>query len=139
MKHIFLSATLALIGSCNQVVHHNMIDNLWKIRKVEILKNSELKKVIDTGYQFWSFKKKSTIEIFDAGKIQNVLHVRIGNSIIRSYDVKGDLQDVFVISEIGDDNLALSSKKKLDDAEYNIVYYLDKVKDSTSGKIPAFH
>jgi len=139
MKHILLSAALVLVGSCSQTAHHNMIDSLWKIRKVEILKNRELKKVIDTGFQYWSFRKKSTIEIFDASKIQNILHVRIGNSTIRSYNVKGDLQDEFVICEIGDDNLALSSKKKMENAEYNVIYYLDKVKDSATDKMQQTH
>jgi hypothetical protein len=137
MKSIFLTAGIVIISifSCHQTASPALINSLWKIRKVEILKNNQLKKTIDTGYQYWSFKKKSMIEIFNTGKIQNVLHVQIGNSSIRSYDVKGKLQEEFVIEEMGDDNMALSSKKKVENAEYNVIYYLDKVKDTAEDKL----
>jgi hypothetical protein len=123
---------ILVLCSCGSNVNTGLANGLWKIRKVQILKDSELKKTIDTGYQYWNFQKRSTIEIFDAQKIHNVLHIKIGNSTIRSYDVKGNLQDEFVIEEIDNNNMALSSKKKVDDSEYNIIYFLDKVKDTSS-------
>lgn len=100
------------------------------MRKVEIRQNNELKKLIDTGSQYWSFKNPSLIEIFDTHRIQNVLHIRIGNTSIKSYDNHGALQDEFLIKKINDNNVALFSKKKVEDAEYHIIYYLDKVKDA---------
>jgi hypothetical protein len=99
------------------------------MRKVEILKNNQLTKVIDTGSQYWSFKKPSLIEIFDMHRIQNILHISIGHKSIRSYDNNGALQDEYTIKTINDDNIALFTKKKVEDAEYNVIYYLDKVKD----------
>jgi hypothetical protein len=138
---ISLSACFVILSmfSCHQTASPAFVNSLWKIRKVEILKNNQLKKTIDTGYQYWSFKKKSTIEIFNTNKIQNVLRVKIGNSTIRSYDVKGNIQDEFVIKEMDDDNMALSSKKKVDDGEYNVIYYLDNVKDSAEDKLKQGH
>jgi hypothetical protein len=134
-KRFWITACMiAVLFSCGSDVNSGFANGLWKIRKVQILKNKELKKTIDTGFQYWSFQKRSTIEIFDAHKIHNVLHVKIGNSTIRSYDVKGNLQDEFVIQEISNNNMALSSKKTVDDSEYNIIYFLDKVKD-TSNKL----
>lgn len=136
MKLISLTACLFLmVFSCNQTSSSALAHSLWKMRKVEILKNNELKKVIDTGSQYWNFKTASLIEIFDTHRIQNILHIRISNKSIRSYDNSGALQDEFMIRHLTDDTVALFSKKKTDDAEYNVIYYLDKVKDASAEEI----
>lgn len=135
MKYISLTICLCILYSCYQSKKSNVTDGLWRIRKVEVLKNNELKKVIDTGYQYWNFNKKSMIEIFDTHKIQNVLHIKIADRSIKSYNNQGDLQDEFFVHEINDNSLSLSSCKKLDNQEYNIVYYLNKVRDTTAETI----
>ena len=133
---ISLAACVFLfVFSCHQTSEQGLANCLWKMRRVEILKDNELKKVIDTGSQYWSFKKPSLIEIFDTHRIQNILHISIGNKSIRSYDNMGALQDEFLIKQINDNNVALFSKKKVEDAVYNIIYYLDKVKDSDANEI----
>lgn len=104
----------------------------WKMRRVEIRKDHELQKVIDTGYQLWSFKKPSLLEISDANKIQNILHVKLGRSSIRSYDSKGVLQDEFQVMELAGDCCSLTSKKTLNDIQYDVVYYLDKIADTAT-------
>lgn len=124
-----------MVFSCNQTSSSALANSLWRMRKVEILKNNELQKVIDTGSQYWNFKTASLIEIFDSHRIQNILHIHIGNKSIRSYDNSGTLQDEFMIKKIADDTVALSSKKKTEDAEYNVIYYLDKVKDHSTPEI----
>jgi hypothetical protein len=102
---------------------------------VEIRKDNEVKKIIDTGSQFWSFKKRSLIEIFDMHRIQNILHIKMGSASIRSFDNRGSLQDEFIINKMDDNCIALHSTKTVEDAKYDIIYYLDKVKDSTAEEI----
>jgi hypothetical protein len=125
---------LALFFACHQNKVSDFNNGLWKIRKIEILKDHQLKKVIDTGYQLWSFKK-SLIKIFNLYKLQNTLHVRIDSSSIKSYNTSGALQDEFLIQKLNGNGLALLSKKKILDAEYYIVYYLDKVRDTTAEEL----
>jgi hypothetical protein len=136
MKSISLTACMIIIVfSCSQAGNSDLTGHLWKIHRVEILKNNELKKVIDTGYQYWSFKNTSLIEIWNTEKIQKVLHFKMSKGSIKTYDTSGALQDEFFIERMGQDNMALSAHKKIEDAEYNIVYYLDKVKDTTAEDI----
>jgi hypothetical protein len=132
MRYSLTAFICILFIGCNR---SNEFSGLWKIRKVEILKNNELNKVIDTGEQYWCFRRKAVIEIFDKHKMQNTLHVKIGDSSIKSFDAAGHLQDEFIIHKVDDSNLALASSKKLDDDNYNVIYYLDKVKDTSAREI----
>jgi hypothetical protein len=126
---------ISIVFSCTQPANSSLINKLWKIRKVEILRNNKLEKVIDTGYQYWSFKTTSIIEILNPQRVQNVLHVKMSGSSMRTYDTSGTFQDEFTIQKIDEDNMALSAHKKIEDAEYSIVYYLDQVKDTTAEDI----
>lgn len=136
MKIISLAACLLFICfSCRRSIKTDLMNGLWKIRKVEIWKDNEVEKIIDTGNQFWSFGNSSQIEIFDTHKIQNILHVKMGAGSIRSYDSGGALKDEFIIQQLNEGIFALSSKQKVLDDEYNIIYYLCKVKDSTAEEI----
>lgn len=130
MRRISLTACIAAIMcSCNQNAHPELMNGLWKIRKVEILKDHELKIVIDTAYQLWSFKRPSIIEIIDKGRTKNILHIKMDSSSIRSYDKNGKLKEEFMIRSINNGNVTLASKQKVEDEEYHIIYYLDRVKD----------
>jgi hypothetical protein len=138
MKFIALTACLCTaLFSCRQANNTDLTKSLWKIRKVEIWKDNEVAKVIDTGSQFWSFEKKSMIEIFDKHRVQNVLHIKMSTGSIRSYDTSGSLQDEFFIQQLDKECLALSSRKKIMQSAYNIIYYLDRVRDTTAGEIKA--
>jgi hypothetical protein len=131
-KMISLTALVCIIVSCHQAVKKQEFEKgVWKIRKVEILKDNQLKKVLDTGSQYWSFQKASLIEIFNTRKIQNILHIKMNPGCIRCYDDTGALQDELSIREIDNNAIALSSKKKVESGVYDIIYYLDKVKDTS--------
>jgi hypothetical protein len=123
---------LMLLCSCNR---RDDFSGLWKIRKVEILKNNELKKVIDTGYQYWSFARRTVIEIFDRQKVQKVLHVQIGHATIRSYKPNGQVDDEFLVRKLSRERLALTSHQHVRDDKYNIIYYLDRVRDTSVSDI----
>src|SRR5687768_15402754 len=94
---------LMLLLSCQRT--DDDFSGLWKIRKVEILKNNELKKVIDTGYQYWNFGRRSVIEIFERQKVQNTLHVKIGLKTIKIFKLNGQLENEFVISKVSREKL----------------------------------
>jgi hypothetical protein len=123
---------LMLLCSCHR---RDDFSGLWKIRKVEILKNDELKKVIDTGYQYWSFARRTVIEIFDRNKVQNTLHVQIGINTIKSYRVNGQLDEEFLIRKVSRGRLALTSQQNVKEDKYNIIYYLDRIRDTSANDI----
>jgi hypothetical protein len=123
---------LMLLGSCHG---RDEFSGLWKIRKVEIFRNNELKKVIDTGYQCWSFARRTVIEILDRDKVQNTLHVQIDLNTIKSYKPNGQLEDEFLIRKVSRGRLALTSHQQVEDDKYNIIYYLDRVKDTSVSDI----
>lgn len=127
MKFLYAITILTLLFSCGQ---RDEFAGLWKIRKVEIHKNNELKKVIDTGFQYWNFKKRSTISIFDKHKVQNTLRIRIRPGVITSLSATGEVQEEFLIQELKRNSLALSSKKRVDEDDYDVFYYFDRVRDT---------
>ena len=102
---------------------------IWKLEKIEVLQNNELKKIIEAGYQYWKFYKADSIEIFNDELVQKCLKIKADNDSFRSIDRgTGNVIDEFVIEKFNKQELELSSRKKLDQLEYTVVYYLEKVK-----------
>ena len=102
--------------------------------KVEIMQDAELKKTIYSDYQYWSINGR--IEIFDTSRLQNTLHIKMNKKSFNSIDPgTGFIRDEFVIEKINPRHLELCSRKKIDQAEYSIFYYLDKVDDSSAKEI----
>lgn len=111
-----------------------MLRGLWKVERVEILENSELRKTIYSDAQYWSINGR--IEIFDTSKLQNTLHIKLHPKSISSFDPgTGFIRDEFMIEKLNPRHLELCSRKKIDQAEYSIFYYLNKVDDSTAIEI----
>jgi hypothetical protein len=125
-----------LATACHHGGESPLMSGLWKIRKVEVLKNNTLQKVIDTGCQYWSFAHRCNLRIFDTHRLQNNLHICFKKNTFQSFDsTTGELKDIFQIQELAAGNLALSSHKKMMEDDYHIIYYLDKVADTLEGSI----
>jgi len=125
--YIILCEALFLLAAC-KVNNHHLPAGLWRLEKIEVLKNNELKKIIDTGYQYWKFYKTDSIEISNEKEIQKCLRIKAGNDSFRSIDGgTGDTIDEFFIEKLNKHELELSSKKKLDQIDYKVVYYLQKM------------
>lgn len=104
---------------------------IWKLQKIEVLQNNELKKIIEAGYQYWKFYKADSIEIFIDELVQKCLKIKVGNDSFRSIDRgTGDIVDEFFIDKLNQQELELSSRKKLDQLEYTVVYYLEKMTEN---------
>jgi len=101
---------------------------LWKLEKIEVLQNNELKKIIEAGYQYWKFYKTDSIEIFNDKQVQKCLKIKAGNDSFSSIDGgTGNVIDEFVIEKFNKNELELSSKKKVEWGDYTVVYYLEKI------------
>lgn len=126
MKPIALTFCIFILCACHKQTVH--LSGLWKIRKVEVLRNNQVQKILDSGCQYWNFTDVSCIKIFDTTKIQNTLSISIGRNSIKSYDTTtGSLKDEFRIEEANAKNLMLSSEQQIKNAVYHVNYYLDRV------------
>lgn len=103
---------------------------IWKLEKIEVSQNNELKKIIEAGYQYWKFYKSDSIEIFNNEQVQKCLKLKADNDSFRSIDRRtGDILDEFVIDKLTKSELEISSRKNLDKIDYTVVYYLEKVNE----------
>lgn len=132
-SYLLIAGSLFFLVSCADRTKRKM-EGWWKVRKIEVLKNNELKKTIDTGCQYWNFARQSKIEIFDLHTMQNTLHVKFGSNLLRSYDGDGHMQEEFIIGSISDQNLELLTHTKLRQDDYSVIYYFDRIKDTTQGQ-----
>ena len=139
MKQTLFSLITLCLFACRSTVDPQTMDGLWKIRKVEVFKNNQLKKVIDTGQQYWHIAGKKNIEIFDTQQVHNVLRIKVDKNKIKSFNDSGQLQDDFVVERHNANSLSLSSHKKMQQDQYNIVYHLDKVPDADADDLRQTH
>jgi hypothetical protein len=120
-----------LIYSCS--ARDKINPGWWRIDRVEILKNDQLTRVIDSENQYWNFRARDSIEIFEGHQLQVCLQVRMDKHSIRSIDRKsGGLIDEYFISKSNKDQLELYSTIRMEEDNYRVVYYLDKVEDTLS-------
>ena len=128
-----LCSSLLFFSSCSR--NNNAVpDGIWKLEKIEILKDNELRKIIDTGYQYWKFYNSDSIEISNTQQVQKCLRIKAGRDSFRSIDyASGNMIDEFFIEKHNNHELELYSKNKLDKEDYTVVYYLEKVIDTIEG------
>jgi hypothetical protein len=121
-----IMASLLLFAGCKR--HHKVPEGLWKLDKIEVLRNNELKKIIDTGQQYWKFYKADSLEISDAAHVQKSLRIKAGKDSFMSLDHQsGNAVDEFVIDKLNKQELELSSRKTIENDDYTVVYYLERI------------
>jgi hypothetical protein len=131
---IFISIAIFITFACRGTEHS--FHGLWKVKRVEVMQGSELKKLIDTGSQYWDMRTKSGIDIFDNGQLQNRLSIKTAANSIQSFDpATGNLKDEFVIEKFDKQNLELSSRQTINENDYQVIYYLDKVPDTAVASV----
>lgn len=138
MKRYFFPIVLVVVSfvACYKSKNKELLNGLWKIDRVEVLKGPELKKIIDTDCQYWNISDGSGIEIFDTIEMQNILRIKLDKDSINSIDPgSGRILDKFVIQKLNRNKLELSSRQQLNTGVYSIVYYLDKVNDTIAAEI----
>lgn len=128
-----LCSSILFFSSCS-MNNKNIPAGIWKLEKIEILRNNELKKIIDTGYQYWKFYNSDSIEISNTQQVQKCLRIKAGRDSFRSIDnASGNMIDEFFIEKHNKHELEIYSKNKLDKVDYTVVYYLEKVIDTIEG------
>jgi hypothetical protein len=123
--------TALLLFCCTKGKQTTLFPGLWKMEKIEVFNNDHLRKTIDTGYQYWKFCKTDSILIFERKELQNCLQIKINRNSITSID-RTNRADVFAITLVNKEKLELSSRQKLNEQEYTIVYYLEKVNEENN-------
>ncbi|MEP7376068.1 MAG: hypothetical protein ABI675_21915 [Chitinophagaceae bacterium] len=133
--HLTLFISILLFAACLGNKLNNMPSGLWKLYRIEVLRDNELTKTIDAGYQCWKFYKADSIEISDKQEIQKCLKIKCGKNYFNSVDrISGVVIDEFVIEKYDKKVLELSSFKKMDEKNYTILYYLEKISETEVGK-----
>jgi hypothetical protein len=100
----------------------------WKIDRIEIVKNNELVKVLDSCMQYWNIYKADSIEIFERKVLQNCLHIKSGRNSIKSIDPEtGKLVKEYFIRLQNDQQLELFSNERLGEDIYDVIYYLTRM------------
>jgi hypothetical protein len=118
---------LVILISCCRVPA-NELSGLWKVERIEVLHNNVLKAKIDTGCQYWAFNARKRIDIFEQSSLRNQLDIKIGSNCIMCVDrMTGEVIDEYRISKLNKKRLLLCNYKKLNEDEYSIMYYFDKV------------
>src|SRR5687768_7661553 len=82
--------------SCIRNNNNRFLAGMWKVERVEVLKDNELKRIIDPGIQYWKFCKTDSIEIFNKRQVQNRLYVKVKKSSIKCFNrLNGSQLDEF--------------------------------------------
>ena len=123
---LFAAAAAILLLYCHKKTSGDLIPGTWQVKKIDIFSDNQLRKTIDTGYQYWRFYKDDSIHIYDHATLQNCLHIKMDKQFIHSIDSK-NRTDQFSIDTLNNQILELSSKQCLPDEEYTIVYHLEKM------------
>lgn len=124
---LLMAYSILLFSGCKRA--YKIPEGLWKLERVEVLRNNELTKIIDTGFQYWKFFKTDSIQISDEHHVQKRLKIKPGSDSFASIDCKtGNIMDEFVIEKLDKKELELSSRKRLERADYTVVYHLQKIK-----------
>jgi hypothetical protein len=104
----------------------------FKMNRVEVFENDRLAKVIDTGIQFWNFSRLSTIQIFNNAGVQKTLYINKYKGRLQSRDkTTGKLREEFYIRKWDQQCLELRSTKTINQNQYYIIYFLEKINDSS--------
>lgn len=112
-----------LLASCNKPLLNEQLPGLWKIEKVEVRLDGQIKRLIKDSSHFWQIFEKDSIRIFTPGKLQNSFPITVHKLSIKSP------ADDFKIDKLNSEHLELSSIKNLQEATYTVIYYLDRVED----------
>ena len=129
MKTLFVLASyiVLILSACSKNKIHHLLPGFWKLQRIEIMKDGQLKKLIKDSSQYWKVHAKDSIEIFSTQHLQNCLWVNIGKTSIRTIDrATGKLADEYLIDRLDDSRLELSTYQKVIDDEYTILYYLER-------------
>ncbi len=110
-----------VVAACYKPDINPKLRGLWKVDKVEVMKDGELKRLIKDSSQYWQIYQQDSIRIFTPEKLQNCFPVTIHKSSITGP------ADEFIIDKLNDESLELSSNKKMQEANYTVIYYLDRV------------
>lgn len=121
-----MACSIYLFTGCRSSYHSRIPDGPWELRRIEVLRNNELKKIIDTGYQCWEFFACS-MEISDDRHLQRRLKIKAGTDSFRSIEYgTGNVVDEFMIDKLSHGELELSSRKIIENVNYTVVYYLHR-------------
>jgi hypothetical protein len=131
-----LTVIILLVMICNQACEkHSAVYGYFRMNRVEVFENNRLAKVIDTGLQFWNFSSLSTIQIYNTAGLQNTLYINKFRGRIQSRDkITGKLREEFFIRKWDQQTLELCSTKSINKNQYNIIYFLEKINDSSVNK-----
>jgi hypothetical protein len=107
------------------------VNGYFRMNRVEVFENNRLARVIDTGIQFWNFSKLSTIQIYNNAGIQKTLYINNYKGRIQSRDkISGKLREEFFIRKWDQQCLELYSRKTINQNQYKVIYFLEKLNDS---------
>src|SRR5687767_4622837 len=112
ISYLLTGLCFLFISSCTRSKNIGLLQGLWKVESVEVLRNNELNRVIDPCFQYWNFYKTDSIRIFNKKQIQKCLYVKISKGIIKCINpVNGSLVDEFIIDKLNKTHLELTSRR----------------------------
>ena len=123
-----MAYSILLFTGCKRPQYNRIPDGIWKLERIEVLKDHELKKIIDTGYQYWKFLNNESIEIYNDSTVQKRMKIKAGSDSFSSIECgTGAVLDEYVIEKVNRRELELSSSKTIERSDYTVVYYLNKI------------
>jgi hypothetical protein len=137
IRHRSLTVIILLVMICNHGCGNQpTVYGYFKMNRVEVFENNRLAKVIDTGIQFWIFSRLSTIQIYNNADIQKTLYINSYRGRIQSRDkITGKLREEYFIRKWDQQYLELYSSKTINQNQYKVIYFLEKLNDSALNTI----